>query len=177
MTNDRDIRRELALAAARQMIIAARTAPKAKGLDLIETSLTNKPEELNALAERMEKLYEENHLKFFLRDANNIRQADALVLIGTHRQPLNLNCGYCGSPTCSQKTPETPCAFNSIDVGVAVGSACAVAASLHVDCRVMYSAGSAAATLGWPASDCSQVIAIPLSISSKNPFFDRKPKE
>lgn len=31
MTNDRDIRRELALAAARQMIIAARTAPKAKG--------------------------------------------------------------------------------------------------------------------------------------------------
>ena len=101
----------------------------------------------------------------------------ALVLIGTHRQPLNLNCGYCGSPTCSQKTPETPCAFNSIDVGVAVGSACAVAASLHVDCRVMYSAGSAAATLGWPASDCSQVIAIPLSISSKNPFFDRKPKE
>ena len=80
MTNDRDIRRGLALAAARQMIIAARTAPKAKGLDLIETSLTNKPEELNALAERMEKLYEENHLKFFLRDADDLCK---LFLLGS----------------------------------------------------------------------------------------------
>ena len=38
-------------------------------------------------------------------------------------------------------TNDVPCAFNSIDVGIAVGSACATAADLRLDTRVMYSAG------------------------------------
>lgn len=177
MINDREIRRELALMAAKQMAMAARTAPKAKGMDLIETGIADSPEELEALAENMEKLYEQNHLDFFLRDAANIRKADAVVLIGIRKQALGLNCGYCGAPSCGQKNIEAPCAFNAIDVGIAVGSACAAAAGMHVDCRVMYSAGHAAATLGWPTSTSCQVIAIPLSVSSKNPFFDRQPQE
>ena len=39
-------------------------------------------------------------MKFFLRDAENIRQADAVILVGTRLQSLSLNCGYCGYPTC-----------------------------------------------------------------------------
>ena len=34
----------------------------------------------------------------------------------------------------------------------------------------------AAQELGW-LPDCKQVFAIPVSASSKNPYFDRKPKE
>ena len=63
-----------------------------------------------------------------------------------------------------------------MDVGIAVGSACATAADLRVDTRVMFSAGLAAQRLQW-LPQCKNVLAIPVSASSKNPFFDRKPKE
>jgi len=51
-----------------------------------------------------------------------------------------------------------------------------MAADLRVDTRVMFSAGLASQLLNW-LPDCKQVFAIPVSASSKNPFFDRKPKE
>ena len=66
--------------------------------------------------------------------------------------------------------------INAIDVGIAVGSACSVAANSRADTRVMFSAGMAAQRLDL-LEGCRQVIAIPVSISSKNPFFDRKPQE
>lgn len=177
MENERELRHELAVSAAKEMMRAARTAPKAKGMDLIEIGLCERKEELEQLAAEMEEMYQHNGFKFFLRDAGNIREAEAVVLIGTREQPLGLNCAYCGAATCGEKAASVPCAFNSIDVGIAVGSACATAARLCVDTRVMYSAGSAAQKLGWPAPECRNVIAIPVAASSKNPFFDRKPKE
>ena len=87
-----------------------------------------------------------------------------------------LNCGHCGFSTCAGRTEGVPCALNSIDVGIAIGSACATAADLRVDTRVMFSAGLAAQRLNW-LKDCKMVMAIPVSASSKNPFFDRKPKQ
>jgi uncharacterized ferredoxin-like protein len=60
-------------------------------------------------------------------------------------------------------------------VGIAVGSACATAADLRVDSRVMFSVGYAAQKLNW-LNGCKTVIAILISASTKNPFFDRKPK-
>ena len=47
---------------------------------------------------------------------------------------------------------------------------------LRVDTRVMFSAGLAAQQLEW-LPGCRSVYAIPVSASTKNPFFDRKPKE
>ena len=62
--------------------------------------------------------------------------------------------------------------MNAIDVGIAVGSACATAADNRVDTRVMFSAGLAAQKLDYlPGS--TLITAIPVSISSKSPFFDR----
>ena len=40
----------------------------------------------------------------------------------------------------------------------------------------MFSAGLAAQRMNW-LKDCKAVFAIPVSASSKNPFFDRKTKE
>ncbi len=175
MTDERKIRHENACEVARKMMTAARTAPKSKGMDLIEIAMLE-GDEIMRLSKEMTALYEINGMHFFLRDAENILQAEAVILIGTREHAIGLNCGYCGSPVCCNRPEQAPCALNSIDVGIAVGSACATAADNRVDTRVMFSAGYAAQHLGWPTPACSQVIAIPISISSKNPFFDRTPK-
>lgn len=172
--NERDSRHEHLLNVARQMMTAARTAPKGKGIDIIEVAVVTGAE-IEILAKKMKALFEENGLKFFLRDAENILHAECIVLIGTREQTQGLNCGHCGFATCAERSEGVPCALNSIDVGIAVGSACATAADLRVDTRVMFSAGLAAQCLHW-LEGCKMVMAIPVSASSKNPFFDRKPK-
>ena len=173
--NERDLRHEHVLNVARQMMTAARTAPKGKGIDVLEMAMIT-DEALEKLSKKMQAIAEERGLKFFLRDAENILQAECLIIIGTRECAQGLNCGHCGYTTCYARAKGVPCAINSVDVGIAIGSACAMAADLRVDTRVMFSAGLAAQELGW-LPDCKQVFAIPVSASSKNPFFDRKPKE
>ena len=170
--NERDIRHEHILNVARQMMTAARTAPKGKGIDIIEVALVT-GEDIKILSDKMIAMVEEHGMKFFLRDADNILSAECIVLIGTREQAQGLNCGHCGYATCAARAEGVPCALNSFDVGIAIGSACATAADLRVDTRVMFSAGLAAQRLDW-LKGCRQVMAIPVSASSKNPFFDRK---
>lgn len=172
--NERDSRHEHVLNIARQMITAARTAPKGKGIDIIEAAIVS-DDDVTILADKLKAMYEENGLKFFLRDADNVLSAECVVLIGTREQAQGLNCGHCGSFTCTGRPEGVPCALNTIDVGIAIGSACATAADMRVDTRVMFSAGLAAQHLDW-FEGCKTVFAIPVSASSKNPFFDRKPK-
>ena len=171
--NERNCRHEHVINIARQMMTAARTAPKGKGVDVIEVALVT-GEELQQLSETMLQLAEETGMKFFIRDANNILQAECVVIIGTHEHAQGLNCGHCGFSTCDSRTEGVPCAINSVDVGIAIGSACATAADMRVDTRVMFSAGLAAQLLNY-LEGCKSVYAIPVSASSKNPFFDRKP--
>ena len=172
--NERDNRHEQVIWAARQMMTAARTAPKAKGVDIVEVALVSGDERI-ALAEEMKRQAIEKNRPSFERDGGNLLQAECVILIGTRELTLGLNCGHCGAPTCGAKPEGAPCAFNVMDVGIAVGSACAMAADLRVDTRVMYSAGVVAMGMGY-LKGCRSVIAIPVSASSKNPFFDRMPK-
>ena len=173
--NERTCRHEHVLNVARQMMTAARTAPKGKGVDIIEIAMIS-DDSLKVLSDKMIAMVKEHGMKFFLRDAENILQAECVKIIGTREQAQGLNCGHCGYSTCAGRLEGVPCAINSVDVGIAIGSACAVAADLRVDTRVMFSAGLAAQQLGW-LPGCKSVYAIPVSASSKNPFFDRKPKE
>ena len=132
---------------------AARTAPKGKGIDIIEVALIT-DEEIKAIIGHYDKRWWKKHgMKFFLRDADNILNAECVILIGTREQAQGLNCGHCGFSTCAGCTEGVPCALNSIDVGIAIGSACATAADLRVDTRVMFSAGLAAQRLNW-LKDC-----------------------
>ena len=165
--NERETRKEYMLEAAKQIMLAARTAPKGKGVDIIEI-ITLSDEDIDAVSEELLRLAEKTGMKFLIRDSENIQSADAMIVIGTRQAPQGLNC--------AEKPQDTPCAINSIDVGIAIGSACAKAADLRVDSRVMFSAGWAVERLGL-LKNCRQCIAIPISASSKNPFFDRKPKE
>ncbi|MFI3281675.1 MAG: DUF2148 domain-containing protein [Rikenellaceae bacterium] len=173
--NERECRHKHLFTVVQQMMTAARTAPKGKGVDIIEIAAIE-GDTIHKLSETMFEMATENGLKFFLRDAENILAAEYIVLIGTHDQPQGLDCGHCGFATCGSRTALVPCAINSVDVGIAVGSACATAADYRVDTRVMFSAGAAAERLGY-LDGCRQIYAIPVSASSKNPFFDRKPKQ
>ena len=80
--NERDARHEHILQVARQMMTAARTAPKGKGIDIIEVALIT-DEEIKQLSDTMIAMVEEHGMKFFLRDADNILSAECVVLIGT----------------------------------------------------------------------------------------------
>ena len=173
--NERDTRHEQVMRIAQQMMTAARTAPKGKGVDVIEIALVE-GDDIRRLSEEMIAIQEENGFKFFLRDADNIQNAECILLIGTREHAHGLNCGHCGYSNCADRPTGVPCAIVSVDVGIAIGSACATAADHRVDTRVMFSAGLAAQRLNI-LEGCRQVFAIPVSASSKNPFFDRKPKE
>lgn len=171
--NERDTRRERLLQVANEMMTAARTAPKGKGFDIIEVIMIT-DEVIQKLSKAMLKYSEKTGLKFILRDAENILSAEVIVLIGTTQKTHSLNCGYCGFSTCVEKEvfPNVPCSLNSVDVGIAIGSACSVAADHRVDSRVMFSVGRVAQELGWMPG-CSNIYGIPISCSSKSPFFDR----
>jgi uncharacterized ferredoxin-like protein len=172
--NERNTRHRHLIEAAQQMMTAARTAPKAKGVDIIEI-IAVESEDIKTLSAKTHELGEKMGLKFMLRDAKNVLSAEVVILIGTDSQVQGLNCAHCGFATCAEKPEEVPCAINSIDVGIAVGSACAMAADLRVDSRPMFSVGLAAQKLNW-LNGCKTVIAIPVSAGSKNPFFDRVEK-
>lgn len=170
--NERNCREELVVEAGRRMLAAIRTAPKARGVDIVEAVLIT-GDDLKELSAAMLDLYNETQKPVFQRDAANILQGDAVVVVGTHTQEMGLNCGHCGFPTCGEKPATVPCVFNSVDVGIALGSACSIAADMRVDTRVMYSAGMGALRMD-ALPGCRLLFAIALSATSKNPFFDRK---
>jgi len=171
--NERETRHQRVMEAVGKMMTAARTAPKAKGIDIIEIAVVEGNDIQILSAKARELGATQAGWKFFIRDAENILSAEAVLLIGTHSQAQSLNCRHCGFNTCGEKPDAVPCAINSVDVGIAIGSACAMAADLRLDTRVMFSIGYAAQTLGW-LDGCRTVFAVPVSASSKNPFFDRK---
>jgi uncharacterized ferredoxin-like protein len=171
--DERDNRPERLLQVAYQMMTAARTAPKGKGVDIIEVALVS-GETIKELSNAMLEQGKEPGFKSMTRDGENILKSEAIVLIGTKQQPLMLNCGYCGFASCEKKNefPQVPCAVNTVDVGIAIGSACAVAADSRVDSRVMISVGRIVEKLGLMPG-CSSIYGIPISSTSKSPFFDR----
>lgn len=169
---------EALFAVAEKMAIAARTAPKTRGKDVIELAIVD-GDEKEKLAVDMEKIAEEYGMAFFERDADNLRQSPVVLLLGAKVKVNGLKpCGMCGFPDCKSKQehPEVPCAFNSIDLGIAIGSAISVASDHRVDNRVMYTIGQAALRLKIFDESVKSICAIPLSAKGKSPFFDRKKK-
>jgi uncharacterized ferredoxin-like protein len=160
---------------AEEMCLAARTAPKGKGIDLIESAII-KDKTIKKLSDAMIKIGEKENHKTFIRDSENILRASAIVLIGTKKHYMGLKyCGFCGFANCAEtEKAKAICAFVPGDLGIAIGSAASVAMDHRVDNRIMYTVGRAAIDIG--LFDYQVVIAygIPLSATGKNPFFDRK---
>lgn len=163
------------IAIAEKMVIAARTAPKGKGQNNIEIKLAT-GNDIVRISEKMKLIGNEKNMAFFHRDAENILQSPVLFLIGVKILPLGLDCGLCGFEDCKAKLKfaNVPCAFNNIDLGIALGSAAGIASDNKADNRIMYSVGTAAHDLNIFAKEYKIIFGIPLSSTSKNPFFDRK---
>jgi len=179
MENQMLIMNELAenaglMRAAESLCVAARTAPKGKGKDLLVTAILTEAEKA-CLQQHMRRIGERDGVAFFLRDADNIDHAPVVVLIGTRKEPLQIPaCGFCGFVDCdAMVNAGGTCSFNAGDLGIAVGSAVALAADLRIDNRIMYTAGKAAIELGILGGDVKIAYGIPLAAKGKNPFFDR----
>lgn len=143
---------EALLFVAKLMIIAARTAPKARGEDHIKTTIV-----IGRDKDRLAKKMEENGNT---RDSTSVLNADAVVLIGV---------------TLGDQTGEwSPFRAKLIDLGIALGSAVRIASELNVDNRIMRTVGVTAREMNLLHAD--EIQGIPLSVKGKNIFFDR-PKE
>ena len=173
-----ELENHAALDAAARICAAARTAPKTKGMDGLVTCVVT-GEEKDRLSAQMRKLASELNYAFFSRDADNVDASAAVVLLAMHekRRGLDAGCRYCHFADCAECAEKDGlCAWDAIDLGIALGSAAATAADLRVDSRVMFSVGRTAMSLGLPDKDATLVMGIPVSISGKSPYFDRKSK-
>ncbi len=172
-----EIKKQTLLEIANKMIIAARTAPKGRGIDNLEMAILT-DNHLKNLAEKMNEIGQNHENKIFTRDAGNVlNSSDVVVLIGTKFKSIGLElCGLCGFENCEQKDkhPDVPCAFNTGDLGIAIGSAISVATDSRVDNRIMYTIGYAAREMNILNQELKIIYGIPLSATSKSPFFDRK---
>ena len=174
--NSQTLEQEAVLQTARQICAAVRTAPKTRGIDHLETCVLT-GEDLETLASQMETLGRDYDYVFFLRDAKNVRASQAVVLVGTgyYQRGLNEGCALCRHTNCAECAAQKGvCVYEPIDLDIAIGSAVSMAADCRVDSRVMFSVGKAAASLGLPSEKCQMVVGIPLSVSGKSPYFDRK---
>ncbi len=170
---------------ARLMALSARTAPKARGIDVIRTLIVA-GNDRGVLAGAMREYGERHNIGFFIRDAGNVEASDACLIIGSLlADAVGLDCGGCGYPACadmlkaqgrtlSRVTPfcGPNCVVRMADLGIAVGSAVKTASIHNVDNRVMYSVGVGALSLGW-LEGCGVAYGIPLRASGKDIFFDR----
>jgi uncharacterized ferredoxin-like protein len=155
------------LRVAELMAIAARTAPKTRGVDEVVTAIV-KGEDKDAVADEMAKHYKgkRNPLSFFERDAENLRRSPLLLLLGVRgtmpKKPENpLNCGACGFETCAdfigakkrrgEDFTGPICVWHAVDLGIALGSAAKALSLIEADV----------------------IVGIPISATGKNIYFDR----
>lgn len=161
------------------MSIAARTAPKSAGQDFIEVKMTTK-EERTSIALEMRRIGQEKGAKNWDRDAHGIENSDAMLLVGLRgHKGIGLDCSACGYENCldfnkvemDREFKGPNCMFRLLDLGIALGSAVKTAQMNNADNRIMYRAGAAARRLKLMPSNV--IIAIPLSATGKNIYFDR----
>ncbi len=167
-------RNDVVLRVAEEMALAARTAPKGKGLDLLEIVIVSGEDVKKLSDQTIEVGIRENHLGF-QRDGANLLNAQAILLLGTRLERVGLKyCGICGYKNCDDnKAHGSICVLNPNDLGLAIGSAVSKAADYRLDNRIMYSIGKVAVEKNWFSPEVKIAYGIPLSASGKNPFFDR----
>jgi uncharacterized ferredoxin-like protein len=182
LVEGRALEKEGVLEAAKIMLVSARTAPKTGGVDDVLTGMVD-GNDIESIAKAMDDIGDERGIDGFHRDANNVRDSDAVVLIGVRgRKKYALDCGACGYNTCNEfeKAERTEgldfigptCLFKALDLGIALGSAVKTAGVLNVDNRIMYRIGAAAVRLRM-LPEATAIMGIPLSAKGKSIYYDR----
>jgi uncharacterized ferredoxin-like protein len=163
-----------------------RTAPKTAGVDDV-LGLIVYGKEKDVIADKMDEVGNDRNSESFKRDARNVRNSGAVVLIGVRgSKSVGLNCGGCGFEGCEDFDEAEKkigrgdfvgptCVFKALDLGIALGSAAKTSGVLNIDNRVMYRVGTAAMKLRL-LPDATVIIGIPISAKGKNIYFDRPVK-
>lgn len=176
---------EITAMVAKLMAASARTAPKAGGKDFLEIVVIANDTDLKKIAARMQEYApESSNEAFWKRDAANIANSQALLLVGLSKPvTAGYDCGGCGYPTCAEFSKNRQltdkamgysgphCIMRMMDIGVALSSAAKTASLHNVDNRVQQRVGAAARDLGFIQAEVA--MGIPLSITGKSIFFDR----
>ena len=125
-----------------------------------------------------------------------------LSIVGIDRAPLGyyagkaaqedqLDCGACGYATCAEFLSAAKkhqasvdedwefagpiCQLRCVDLGIAVGSAAKMASQNNIDARCQTRIAAAARHLGIIEADLA--VALSMSVTHKNIFFDKKMPE
>ena len=178
--------KEVTEMAVKLMAASARTAPKAGGKDFLEIVVITKDEDLKKIADAMKEYAPRStNEAYWLRDASNIKNSQALLLVGLGKPvTAGYDCGGCGYPTCTEFAKHRKiqdkdmgytgphCVMRMIDIGVALSSAAKTASLLNVDNRVQQRVGAAARAMGLIKGEV--VMGIPASITGKSIYYDRQ---
>lgn len=176
--------------------VAATTAPKSGGQlftkgakPFIETVIVEERTDLNRVAEWLRARGTQLKDPIWFRDADSTDKLDLVLFIGLAKwYPPLYDCGACGYATCAEFLRAAPkhhtegsenwefpgpiCQLRAIDLGIAVGSAAKVASLNNIDARCQTRIAAAARHLGLIEADLA--VALSMSISHKNIFFDKK---
>jgi uncharacterized ferredoxin-like protein len=179
--------------------VAAMTAPKSGGqlflkgaTPFIETVIVEDKPTLKRLADWLRERGEKHKEPIWFRDADTAEKLDLVLFIGLAEwYPPQYDCGACGYGTCAEFLQARPsykaeasadwefdgpiCQIRCIDLGIAVGSAAKTASLNNIDTRCQTRIAAAARHLKIIKSDVA--VALSMSVSHKNIFFDKKMPE
>jgi uncharacterized ferredoxin-like protein len=156
------------------LINTAISAPKAGGKDDVFIANISDKNQIQQILKKMVEISNRTEFSFYKRDALTCENIEHIVFVGAKKYYYNYNCGFCGFDTCDAcKQNGAYCALTITDCGIALGSLVKLASILGIDNRIMLSIGKAAIELGI-IKDVFSVYGVPLYVSPKNIFFDRK---
>ena len=184
---------------ARLCAVSAMTAPKSGGQlflkggkPFIETVIVEEEATLKKLADWLRAQGDKHKEAIWYRDADTAEQLDLVLFIGlANWYPPQYDCGACGYATCAEflqaksqhQSPESAdwqfngpvCQLRALDLGIAVGSAAKTASLNNIDTRCQTRIAAAARHLRIIQADLA--VALSMSVSHKNIFFDKKMPE
>ena len=184
---------------AKLCAVAATTAPKSGGQlfikggkPFIETVIVEDKAVLKRLADWLREQGTKHQDAIWFRDADTAEKLDLVLFIGVREwYPPQYDCGACGYATCAEFLQSKPqhqkpdsadwqfagpvCQLRAIDLGIAVGSAAKAASMNNVDTRCQTRIAAAARHLKVIQADLA--VALSMSVSHKNIFFDKKMPE
>lgn len=197
----KEIFRDAVLQVAKLAAASAMTAPKSGGQlflkggkPFLETVIVEDRPTLAKLAEWLRARGRKLREPIWYRDADSAEKADVVLFIGLAKwYPPLYDCGACGYGTCGEFMAEVPkyrkddpksadwefagpvCQLRCVDLGIAVGSAAKVASMHGIDTRCQTRIAAAARHCGVIEGDLA--VALSMSVSHKNVFFDKKMPE
>ncbi len=175
--------------AARLLLASATTAPRVGGVGECTVHILDDECDIEDLCQKVEKMSNDNEKwGFFRRDAEMLRDADAVLLITSLRSktdPADINCNMCGKLTCeylreAEELPDEPgvaypgplCIFRANNIAYAVDGMVSLARNLGIDYGIFWSAGAAAMRMGLLPKNTGFALAVGISITEKSPFRD-----